>query len=318
MRFGVIGTNFVSDWFVEACAQADVEVAAVYSRTAERAASFADQHGIAGRFSRLDAMLDAVDAVYVASPIAAHREHSLAAIAAGKHVLCEKTIGVDVAEASEVFEAARAAGVVALEAVRPLFDPAFELVRSSLSELGEVRYVRFEKCQYSSRYDAFLRGELPNAFNPELGNSAVSDIGVYCIAPMIDLFGVPAAVAGSNVTLSNGFDAAGALVFGYSSMVGHCVYSKVSESVAPSIVQGEKATLVIDSIANPGEIRLVPRSGAERVLFSAPASASGNMRDEVEAFVRLVEADDVDHRYVGIALASRAIMDDLLRPTSPS
>ena len=88
LGFGIIGTNFISDWFVDACRRAGCEPVAVYSRTQSTGDDFAGRRGIAHAVDSLDALLalPGVDAVYVASPNGAHLEQSLAAFAAGKHV----------------------------------------------------------------------------------------------------------------------------------------------------------------------------------------------------------------------------------------
>lgn len=65
--------------------------------------------------------------------------------------------------------------------MRPDFDPAFDMIKNALPRIGKIRRASFEFCQYSSRYDRFKDGIIENAFNPALGNAAVSDIGVYCI-----------------------------------------------------------------------------------------------------------------------------------------
>lgn len=72
LRFGIVGTNFISEWFTAACrATGRAEAAAVYSRDLGRGQAFADAQGIGSAFDDLDALIDAVDAVYIASPNAA-------------------------------------------------------------------------------------------------------------------------------------------------------------------------------------------------------------------------------------------------------
>ena len=95
MRFGIVGTGRVSDWFVAACRRAGGVPTGVVSRDLDRGQAFAHRHGLGLATTSLEelAASDAIDAVYVASPIGSHRGHVLTALERGKHVLCEKTLG---------------------------------------------------------------------------------------------------------------------------------------------------------------------------------------------------------------------------------
>ena len=95
VRFAVIGTNFITDNFMNAGSQCEgFKVQAVYSRSMEKAKEYAEKYGIEDCYDSLDALAAAkdIDAVYVASPNALHAGQSIKMLKAGKHVLCEKTI----------------------------------------------------------------------------------------------------------------------------------------------------------------------------------------------------------------------------------
>lgn len=315
LRFGLIGTNFISEWFVDACRASGVaEATAAYSRDVDRARDFGDRLGVPEAFGSLEAMLEAdIDAVYVASPIMLHHEQSVKALDAGKHVLCEKTIGANAAQAADVFERARANGKVAMEAMRNLYDPAFDLVRQALPRIGTVRHVRFDKQQYSSRYDRFKSGEVMNAFDPTMGNSSISDIGVYAIEPLLDLFGTPQRVSGAGVRLANGFEGAGTLLAQYPDLVATCSWSKISTSHALNTIHGELGTITIDSISTPGHVSVEFATGDGEVLLDgiAPKDAD-NMHFEVRAFADLVARGHGDARREQVSVETRRIVDDYL------
>lgn len=330
LRFGIIGTNFISEWFVAACRSAGgrAEPTAVYSRDLGRGRAFAAKIGAEDAFDDLDAMIAAVDAVYVASPNAAHHPQAMAAIAAGRHVLVEKVMGISAAQVEEIFAAARAHGVIAMEAVRNVHAPAHQLIRGRLPELGAIRYARFEKLQYSSRYDRFRAGELLNAFDPALGNSALADIGVYCLQPALDLFGVPPRTSGASVRLANGFEGGGSLQLAYGDKVVDVAYSKIVAGVGPSVINGEDAAVTLDDPGEPSLIELHRRGGDSEVLLGGNrttgdarderrrgATPADNMRHEVVDFLDQVDAGAIDPRWADLTLASRRIMDEHLART---
>ena len=189
VRFGVVGTNFISDWVIEGAREDPrFELVAVCSRSRERGGEFAARHSIAHVFTSLDEMASSplIDAVYIASPNFMHAPQSILCMSRGKHVLCEKPLASNAREAREMIEASERYGVALMEAMKPTMTPHFKALADNLPRVGEVRRYFASYCQYSSRYDRFKAGELPNAFNPKMSNGAIMDIGVYTIYPMVE------------------------------------------------------------------------------------------------------------------------------------
>jgi 1,5-anhydro-D-fructose reductase (1,5-anhydro-D-mannitol-forming) len=116
VRWGLIGASTIArEWMIDAIrAQPDGEVAAVTSSNAERGARFAAEAGIPKSYDSVDALLANadVDAVYISTTNELHHAQTLAAAAAGKHVLCEKPLALTLADAREMVDACAAAGVV--------------------------------------------------------------------------------------------------------------------------------------------------------------------------------------------------------------
>ena len=314
LAIGIVGTNFVSDWLAEAAAALpQVRVCAAYSRAQQTGNAFAAKHGIAKVYTDYDAFLadDELQAVYIASPNFAHCGQAVRAARAGKHILCEKVIATNSRELEEMAAAASMSGVVLMEAMRPLYDPALELLRSQLPRLGTLRRVSLEYCQYSSRYDKFLQGEILNAFDPVLSNAAIMDIGVYPIAVCVALFGAPQRVTAVSTTLHNGFEGCGQLLLEYPGLPVTIAYSKVSESVTPSVFQGEKGSLTIDKISMPKHITFCPYRGQPQELPYQPDA--NNMVYELAEFARLVADDAVQHRGLDVSRAQLRVMDEARR-----
>ena len=204
IRFGVVGTNFVTDWVIAGARQDPrFELAAVCSRTRERAAEFAARHGIARTFVSLEEMAasDAIDAVYIATPNCMHAAQAVCCMERGKHVLCEKPMASNAREVRAMIEASRRNGVALMEAVKTTLTPNFMALREALPKAGTLRRYFSAFCQYSSRYDKFKEGVVLNAFRPELSNGAMMDIGIYTIYPMVVLFGRRSGISASGILL---------------------------------------------------------------------------------------------------------------------
>ena len=309
MKIGVIGSNFVSDWLCEAVqATGDFTLAAMYSRTRETGEAFAAKYGIPVVYTDMEAFLSSdLDAVYIASPNFCHAPQAIDALNHGKHVLCEKPIATSSAEWEAMREAAYRNRCVLLEAMRPAFDPAIAAVRDNLPRLGTIRRAVFEFCQYSSRYDRFKAGEILNAFNPAYGNAAIMDIGVYAVHVCAMLFGRPNAVQSRSVMLHNGMEGMGNIFLPYDGFQAQIVYSKITDSVLPSVITGENGSILIGKLSVPEEITIRLRGKEPETLrFSA---VPNNMIYQVRTFADLIRRGDIRHAYQETSTIEMEILD---------
>lgn len=290
VNIAIVGTNFISDKLISAAKVLDgITVAAVYSRTDERGRFFAEKHGIAKCFCDYDSMLadSQIDCVYVASPTFLHAEHSIRALLAGKHVLCEKSVCLNSEEFIKIKKTVLKTGRVFLEAMRPAHDPALAELKKQLGEIGKIRRAHFEFCKYSSRYDNFKIGIIENAFDPALKNSALSDIGVYPLWLAVKLFGEPEKLFSSSIKLSNGFDGAGSVILDYNDFIASIEYSKITESNSPSVIEGEEGSLFINKISEPHSIVLQKRNSSPVTVYTN--SCENNMIYELSAFLEMIK-----------------------------
>lgn len=292
IRFGVIGTNFVTDWVIAGARQDPrFELAAVCSRTEQRAAEFAARHHIPHTFTSLERMVegDTVDAVYIATPNSLHAAQAILCMKHGKHVLCEKPLASNVREAEAMISVSRRCGVALMEAMKTTLTPNFRAVMEALPRVGPVRRYFSAFCQYSSRYDKFKDGIVLNAFRPELSNGAMMDIGIYTLYPMVVLFGRPRRITASGILLGSGVDGQGTVDFEYDGMGATVIYSKIANSSLPTEIQGEAGNLTLDRINRIGLVFWQPR----------PTAASG--RETPEAPQELTRPADHDEYYYEVA-----------------
>ena len=262
IRFGVIGTNFITDWVIAGAKQDErFELVAVCSRTQERANEFAAKYDIPYTFTSLEEMAASplIDAVYIATPNYLHASQSILCMKHGKHVLCEKPMASNAYEVKQMIAASRQYGVTLMEAMKPTLTPNFRVLREALPKAGVIRRYFASYCQYSSRYDKFKEGIVLNAFKPELSNGAMMDIGVYTVYPMVVLFGRPKKIDASGIVLSSGADGQGAVNFLYEGMNATVLYSKIANSALPTEIQGEEGNLTLDRINIIRKVTYSPR-----------------------------------------------------------
>ena len=205
LRWGVLGTAGISDTVVPAIARSEHgRVVAIASRTLDRARDKARLLGVPTAYGSYEELLadPAIDAVYVPLPNFLHHEWVLAAIAAGKHVLCEKPLAVTADQAQEMVDAAHAAGVVLAEAFmyghHPRYDRLHEVVRSG--EIGEIRSITG-----TFTFDASDEPGL-TVFAGHPGGGAIYDVGCYVLHAARTLLGTePLAVtAHAQVSAAHG------------------------------------------------------------------------------------------------------------------
>lgn len=314
INFGVIGTNVITERFLEAGKDAEGFCPrGVYSRSREKAVDFARKHGADLAFDSLEDMdsCKEIDAVYVASPNSLHASQSIQMLKGGKHVLCEKPIASNQREFEEMKKVALEKRRILLEAMRSVYSPGFQAIRENLHKLGKIRRVSFQYCQYSRRYDNFKKGIIENAFNPALSNGALMDIGVYCVHPLVSLFGKPEKVISSSLKLSNGIDGAGTILTEYPDFQGELLYSKITDSRVPSQIQGEEGSMVIREIPDPQEVVLYYRDGRTETL-EIPRTEN-NMVYEIREFLRLIREKRYSHEYLENSQMEIELMDEVRR-----
>ncbi|MBM7552032.1 Gfo/Idh/MocA family protein [Thalassobacillus pellis] len=290
VRFGVIGTNFITERLLEHVKDMeDFKLTAVYSRTNEKARVFADKYGAAETYTDIEEMAASanVDAVYIASPNSLHVSQSITVMNCGKHVLCEKPLASTSSEVEKMFAAARRNDVLLMEAMKTTFVPNFLSIQQHLSKIGKIRRYVGTYCKYSSRYDAYKEGTVLNTFNPVFSNGSLMDLGVYCIYPMIVLFGTPHQTKASGVKLETGVDGEGSVLFQYEEMEGVVMHSKISTSFSPSEIQGELGSILIDNISDPAFVEIRYKDGRKEDITKEYAYPS--MYYEVDAFINLIK-----------------------------
>jgi predicted dehydrogenase len=252
INFAVIGTNWITEKFVNATLENnEMKLTAVYSRKLSSAKAFANKFDVQLCFDDLTALSESedIDAVYIASPNCYHFEQSLLMLNSAKHVICEKPLSSNFQQVEILYQAALSNKVILFEAYMTVHLPNFVQIQNNLTKLGKLRKAHINYCQYSSRYQKYLDGENPNTFNPNFSNGSIMDIGYYCIAFCVALFGKPKVIQADAILLESGVDGCGSVLLSYGDFSVTVDHSKISNSFVDNEIQGEKGSLVIKHMA---------------------------------------------------------------------
>lgn len=316
IRLAVIGTNWITRQFVDAAHETgSYKLTAVYSRSLEQAQAFASDYMVEHLFTSLEEMAqsEAIDAVYIASPNSLHFPQTRLFLSHKKHVICEKPLASNIAEVEQAIEIARENQVVLFEAFKTSSLPNFLQLQQALSKVGKMRKALINYCQYSSRYQRYLDGENPNTFNPAFSNGSIMDIGFYCLASAVALWGEPHSVKATATLLESGVDAHGVAVLDYGDFSVTLQHSKVSDSVLPSEIQGEDGSLVVEKMSECQKLSFVPRGGKAQDL-TQPQHIN-TMLYEAELFAHLVEKNEVNHPGLAVSRTTAKLSTEIRRQT---
>jgi predicted dehydrogenase len=292
INVGVVGTSWITEEFIKCASLIDnFRLSAVYSRSEEKARSFGEKYKVTNIYTDLEEMSKskAIDAVYIASPNSFHAEQAIIFLNNGKHVLCEKPIASNVKDLQAMIKAAKDNDVLLMEAMKTSFLPNFKVVEENIYKLGKIRRCFISYCQYSSKYDAYKEGKAVNTFDLKFSNGSIMDIGIYCIYPVIKLFGKPNDIKASALKLPSGVDGEGSLILSYDDMEGVILHSKISNSYVPCEIQGENGSMLIDKINNTEKVQIIYRDGRLEDL-SVP-QLKETMYYEAKEFIELIEGN---------------------------
>lgn len=268
MKIGTIGTGQIVRIILDGVSAVDgVSCGAVYSRTREAGAALADAFGVDKVYTDLESFLSdpELDVIYIASPNSLHAGQARMALEHGKHVLLEKPFTPTLREARELFALAEQRGLFIFEAVTTQSLPNYKTLREQLPKVGRVKIVQCCYSQYSSRYDSFLAGQVPNVFNPAFAGGALMDINFYNISFVVSLFGRPLESFYYANRHENGVDVSGVLVMRYPGFVCTCEGAKDTWGVNSAQIQGEKGFLHIkDGCSGFSEVTLETKEGRQQ------------------------------------------------------
>ena len=215
IRWGIVGPGNIAHSFAKDLQLvADGELVAVASRNLERAKEFGAEYGATSFFGSYEALFESkeVDVIYIATPHTSHAELSIKAMEHGKHVLCEKPMGVNRTEVEKMLSVARENKVFFMEALWSRFNPSIRKLKQMVDEesMGKLHYLHADFAFY-----ALDRDEKGRVLNPDLAGGSLLDIGIYPIFLSYLLLGMPDKIQASSKFYKTGIEIQTSMIFEY-------------------------------------------------------------------------------------------------------
>ena len=211
IRLGIVGTGRIAPRFIsEAKYVSGLNVQSVYNPHKESADEFAATYSLDSHSDDFNGFLDAVDAIYIASPHETHYDYTRRALSAGKHVLCEKPMAFTRRQTEELFSLAKERQLVLMEGIKTAYCPGFaQLISVAKSgKIGEIRDV--EAC-----FSRLTAPNLREMVDVQYGG-AFLEFGSYTILPIVKLMGTKYdKIKISSILAENGVDLYTKIYFDY-------------------------------------------------------------------------------------------------------
>jgi len=203
LQYGILSTSSIAPRFIAAVRAAQAgSIAAISSRSYEKAAQKAELLGIPKAYGSHDALLNdpQINIVYISTVNAQHYLWAKAALERGKHVVCEKPCTTSAAQTKELYELAAEKGLFFMEAEKMLFLPAIGEVRQRIRDgvLGQICMAELSH-SFSAAYNNWM-------FDPDAGGGTLLSSGIYAVHLLLWLFGSIASIRGERRSMPNGVE----------------------------------------------------------------------------------------------------------------
>ncbi|MBO0439728.1 Gfo/Idh/MocA family protein [Candidatus Enterococcus ikei] len=286
-QWGIIGLGEIATSFAESFQQENSTIAAVASRTLEKAELFAKEHDIPVAYGSFEDLLadEKIDIIYVSVPNRQHISHILKALNAGKHVLCEKAITMNSAELAEAMKLAEEKGLVLAEAMTIFNMPLYHELRS---QIDSKRFGKLKMIQ--APFGSYKEPDPENRFfNPDLAGGALLDIGTYAVSfARWFLTSQPKVTASVMQPFSTGVDEQSATILQNEAQEMATVsLSFQAKMPKQGIVAFEEAYIVINEYPRADEAKIFFNDGTIETIVSGDSNQALNY--EITNMIEMIE-----------------------------
>jgi len=286
-----------------------VEIGAVAARSPDRARGFAKTHAIPIAYGSYEELLDddTLDAIYVSTPNSHHAAWSMASLQAGKHVLCEKPIAGNAAQARRMFDTATATGKLLMEAFHWRFHPFAQRMMAVVGRLSRPLAIEAE----------FSTPQIPTTdirYQSDLGGGALMDLGCYAVHWVRTLLGEPVSVEAEMESTVTGVD---------DTTVGVMRYTDGSTATIRTSMSAPEKTCVLRAQAPNGWVRadnpLAPQTGnllawsTDQTTGEEEIPGPTTFEAQLKSFVEMVEDDGPQVVTPQDSIANMKVIDSMYR-----
>jgi choline-phosphate cytidylyltransferase len=286
VRLGVVGCGRIARRFVvESRFVSGVVIEAVYSRSLEPAGLFAKEANIPKVCDSFDALLESVQAVYIASPHGTHFGYAKAALEAGRQVLCEKPLMLLEEEATKLHSLATEKGLVLIEAIKTAFMPGFQRM-IALAQNGAIGQV----CSVTATC-TMIRAVKDRQYDLSQDGGSLTELASYPFLAVAKIFGTdekPHLTSESINHAQTGVDILSRISMHLKNAMVSCTVEIGVKSEGDLVVAGTKGYLYVPApwwLTSSFELRF--EDPAARQTFTVPMKGDG-LRYELAEFIKLI------------------------------
>ena len=288
-KWGIIGTGGIARAFSNDIGfLSDHVIAAVGSRSLENAENFVKTIPGAKAHGSYDALINDsdIDAIYVATPHPSHKENVIAALNAGKPVLCEKPFAVNAHEAREMVAAAKANDVALMEAMWARFLPHYAKIREIVASgvLGQITTIHADHGQRLADQN------IARLVEPSLAGGALLDLGIYPISFAHMVLGIPQSITSTAVFTDKGVDAQTSMILDYANGSQAILNTTmIVQTPCTAVIAGLKGYLEVNrTFYKPTSMRLTLFDGT---VTEYPSDYKGHgLREQAVEFAHVIKS----------------------------
>ena len=296
VRVGVVGCGRIAETFVhEVEFVSGIQVKAVFSRSGPRTKAFADEHCVPYALGTFEELLALVDAVYIASPHLTHIPYAMAALRAGKHVLCEKPLCFTRSEAEGLFALASAKGLVLLEGITTAYSPCFQRIVAA-AESGKIGDI------YSvSATCTVLKQRTGREYDTAQAGGSITELASYPLLAIIKILGVgkvELVSAKSICHAETGVDVFSRIDVPFENAIATATVGIGAKAEGDLVIAGTQGYIYVAApwwIANSFEMRFEDPAQCQRFQVEGKGGA---LRYEIAEFAKLIGAGRKESCYL--------------------
>jgi len=278
MKLGIVGSGMIVQEFLPSLVQLEgLEIVGIQGtkKSIGKVEEICVKYGISKFTDDFNKLCEfGIDTVYIAVPNFLHFEFCKKALEKGLNVIVEKPMTTNYKEAEKLSGLAKEKKLFLFEAITTLYFENYKKIKGWIGKIGDVKLVQSQYSQYSSRYDAFKRGEILPVFDPEKAGGALMDLGLYNLHYVLGLFGKPENVK-YYANIERNIDTSGVLMIEYKNFNAMCVCAKDSEGKRIGVIQGSEGKIISEEAPSlVGKVTLKMYDGTTESFDDAQTAQS--------------------------------------------